>query len=139
MDPAGETGKEASMNYTAIRRLRNVGLAFSLFLLTWIAATPAAFAHTHPTKMMPAANATVSAPANVMIHFSEALEPKFSMITLTDAAGHVVSKEPSVVSPDATMMTLPLPKLAPGVYTVKWIGVAVDTHRSQGDYRFTVK
>ena len=127
------------MIFAAISKLSKTPPALSLFVLTLLLAAPAAFAHTHPVDMMPAANATVSAPANIMIHFSEALEPKFSMLTLTDAIGHVVNKEPSKVSPDAKMMTLPLPTLAPGVYTVNWIGVAVDTHRSQGDYKFTVK
>jgi methionine-rich copper-binding protein CopC len=109
-------------------------LAFAVLI-----AVPAAFAHTHPTEMMPAANAEVSAPEKIMIHFSEALEPKFSTITVSDAGGHVINKEPSVVSPDNMMMSVPLPSLKPGVYTVNWVGVAVDTHRSQGDYKFTVK
>jgi len=127
------------MNFAVINKLPKMPVALSLIVLTMIFAVPAAFAHTHPTEMMPAADATVSAPTNVIIHFSEALEPKFSMITLTDASGRVVNKEPSRVSPDAKMMTLPLPTLAPGIYTVNWVGVAVDTHRSTGDYKFTVK
>jgi copper resistance protein C len=113
-------------------------LVLSLLAITLLLGTPSAFAHAHPEVMVPAANATVAAPANVTIHFSEELEPKFSTITVTDAAGRVVSKERSVVG-DAKTMTLPLPPLAPGVYTVKWVAVAVDTHRSQGAYKFTVR
>lgn len=127
------------MHFAAIRKLSKTPLAFSLFVLGLLLAVPAAFAHTHPVDMMPAANATVSAPASIMIHFSEAMEPKFSSMTLSNAAGKVVNTEPSVVSPDAKMMTLPLPKLEPGVYTVDWVAVAVDTHRSQGQYKFTVQ
>jgi len=107
-------------------------------LFTLLAAT-VAFAHSVPVEMTPAANSTVSAPASIVVHFSEALEPKFSTLTLTDAAGRVVNKEPSVVSSDAKVMTLSLPALTPGVYTVNWIGVAVDAHRAQGAYKFTVK
>ncbi len=110
----------------------------SLPVLVLVMAGASALAHTHPEQMMPAANSTVTSPANVTIHFSEALEPKFSMITVKDATGHMVNKEPSVVT-DAKTMTLPLPTLAPGIYTVNWVGVAADTHRSQGDYKFTVK
>ena len=113
--------------------------ALSLAVLALVMAAASALAHTHPEQMMPAANSTVQSPANVTIHFSEALEPKFSMITLTDATGHVVNKESSMVGADAKIMTLPLPTLAPGIYTVNWVGVAADTHRSQGDYKFTVK
>jgi methionine-rich copper-binding protein CopC len=36
-------------------------------------------------------------------------------------------------------MSVALPKLPPGVYTVNWVAVSVDTHRSQGEYKFTVK
>lgn len=98
---------------------------------------PAAFAHAEPVMMMPAANSTVNAPKSVMIHFSEALEPKFSKITVTDAAGHVVTKEAAAVN--AKMMTVTLPDLKPGVYTVHWTSVATDSHRLSGEYKFTVK
>ena len=100
---------------------------------------PAAFAHTAPVTMTPPADSTVSSPPNVTINFSGALEPKFSSITVTNAAGHVVNKEPSAVGADTKVMTVPLPPLPPGVYTVHWVGVSTDTHRSQGDYKFTVK
>jgi len=103
------------------------------------AIVPLAFGHTAAISMTPAADSTVSAPANVTIKFSGALEPKFSMITVTDATGHVVNKEPSTVGADGKQMSVPLPTLPPGVYTVHWVGVSTDTHRSQGDYKFTVK
>ncbi len=82
-------------------------LAIALFALTLlIAKVPAAFAHTHPEMMMPAANETVPPPQMVMMHFSEAVEPKFSQITVSDASGHVVNKEASVVSADAKMISV---------------------------------
>ncbi len=128
------------MTFAPIYRLHKSRFAVALFVLTLLVATvPAAFAHTHPAMMMPAPNETVPAPDGVMIHFTEAVEPKFSQITVTDAGGHVVNKEASVVSADAKMISVILPKLSPGVYTVNWVAVAVDSHRSQGDYKFTVK
>lgn len=104
-----------------------------------VLAIPAALAHTAPVSMTPAANSTVSAPPAVTIHFSGALEPKFSSLTVTDAAGHTVNKEASKVGADTKVMTVALPPLAPGVYTVHWVGVSTDTHREQGDYKFTVR
>ena len=89
--------------------------------------------------MMPAADSTGASPASVMMHFSGAVEPKFSLITVTDATGHVVNKDASVVGADAKSITLAMPTLAPGVYTVNWVAVSVDSHRSQGEYKFTVK
>lgn len=115
--------------------------AFSRNLLPAIllAVAPIAFAHTHPTVMMPAADSTVGAPDSVMIHFSEPLEPKFSSISVSDGGGHVVNKEASVCAPDAKSMSVKLPVLKAGTYTVNWVGVSTDTHRSQGNYKFTVK
>jgi methionine-rich copper-binding protein CopC len=124
---------------SSVHRHPQTRLGLSLLAAALLLATPAAFAHTHPEMMMPAADATVSAPASIMIHFSGALEPKFSSITVTDATGHVVNKEPAAVGADAKVMTLPLPALMPGIYTVDWVGVSVDTHRSTGEYKFTVK
>jgi copper resistance protein C len=114
-------------------------LAQALFTAVLFATSPALFAHTSPVTMTPAADAIVSAPDSVTINFTGALEPKFSMITVTDASGHVVNKEASVIGADIKTMKVALPPLKPGVYTVHWVGVSTDTHRSQGDYKFTVK
>ncbi len=126
------------MHFTTKSKLGQAPLAVSLFVLAFLLAA-LAFAHSEPVVMVPAANSTVSSPPNVTIHFSEALEPKFSKLTLADASGTVVSKYPSVVSGDARVMTLPLPRLPAGVYTVTWVTVALDSHRAQGKYKFTVR
>jgi methionine-rich copper-binding protein CopC len=127
------------MNLEAVPRIYKGRVASGLAAVALLFAAPAAFAHTHPLSMTPAADSTVSSPAKIAIRFSEAIEPKFSSITVTDAAGHVVTKEPAVCAADKLNMTLALPALAPGVYTVNWVAVSVDTHRSQGNYKFTVK
>ncbi len=103
-------------------------------------AVPVALAHSHPVTMSPNKDSVVTAPAQVSVVFSEALEPKFSSLELKDSTGAVVSKEASVVDPaDAKHQTLKLPTLAPGVYTVHWITTALDGHRLEGSYNFTVK
>jgi copper resistance protein C len=128
------------MTFAVVRRIYRSRFAATLFALTLlISAIPAAFAHTHPAMMMPAPDQTVESPDVVMIHFTEAVEPKFSQITVTDASGHVMNKEASVVSSDAKMVSVAMPKLKAGIYTVNWVAVAVDGHRSNGDYKFTVK
>ena len=119
--------------------LNRRGLAHAFCALLFLRTVGVVFAHTAPVSMMPAADATVDSPASIMIHFSGALEPKFSTITVTNAEGHVVNKEQSVISDENKVMTVALPALPPGVYTVHWVAVSVDTHRSQGDYKLTVK
>ena len=113
--------------------------AIAALLCTFLIAVPAALAHTHPVSMTPAPDSTIDPPDSIVMHFSGDLEPKFSSITLVNATGHVVNVAQSVVSSsDAKLMTLALPKLPGGVYTVSWVGVSVDSHRSQGDYKFTI-
>jgi len=112
-----------------------------LVMTAALAATGAmAFAHAHPKTMDPAPNAKVTVPQRVSIEFSEALEPKFSSLKLTDAKGaNAASASSQVDTADPKHMTLALPHLAPGVYTVHWVTVATDGHRLEGEYQFTVK
>jgi copper resistance protein C len=112
----------------------------SLLLLFLTVSASLAFAHSRPLTMDPAADSTTAPPSKVVMHFSEDLEPKFSSITVSNATGKVVNKDASAVGAnDAKLMTVALPSLPAGVYTVDWISVAVDSHRMQGSYKFTVK
>lgn len=99
-----------------------------------------AYAHSRPRVMVPAANSTVASPAEVSVIFSEALDPKFSSLTLTDEKGKALSTAKTVPDPKNHLhLTLPLPRLAPGTYYVHWVSAALDGHRMDGDYAFTVK
>lgn len=112
------------------------GLVFALSL--GIAST--AFAHVFPKKQEPGAGATVAAPPQVRVTFDGPLEPAFSSLTVTDASGKQVNTEKSAVDAhEADAMAVPLPSLAAGHYTVHWIAVADDGHRTHGDYGFNVK
>ncbi|RQZ11517.1 copper resistance protein CopC [Burkholderia sp. Bp9031] len=101
----------------------------------------AAHAHAHPKTLEPAANATLSsAPHAVTIDFSETLEPAFSSIAVTDSNGQSVVDAKSVVDAgNRKRMHVALANLAPGAYTVTWVAVASDGHRTQGRYTFTLK
>ncbi len=83
---------------------------------------------------MPAATASVS------IDFDEGLEPAFSSLKVSDAAGASVTRDKSSVSgSDKKHMSVDLAALKPGVYTVNWVAVATDGHRTQGSYSFTAQ
>jgi methionine-rich copper-binding protein CopC len=123
-----------------MHRFNTVIASAALFLsLSGIAST--AFAHAHPKTMTPAKDAVVTAaPADVAITYTEGLTARFSKIDVTDHAGQAVSAGPSTVdAKDNTRMSVPLKPLQPGAYTVHWVAVADDGHRTQGDYGFTVK
>ncbi|KVG51737.1 copper resistance protein [Burkholderia ubonensis] len=100
-----------------------------------------AHAHAYPTHQAPAAGATVPASQkDVAIDFDDGLEPAFSSITVADAHGNAVTHGKSAVdASNPKHMSVALNPLAPGVYTVSWVAVAADGHRTQGHYAFTVK
>ena len=113
-------------------------IAFTLLLM--LAAVPSALAHAHPKVMKPAPDSAGPAPASISITFSEAVEPKFSSIRLTDEKGQAESSEASKPVPaDPKTITLSVPKLSAGTYIVHWVSVAVDGHRLDGSYKFTVR
>ncbi|MBI0330070.1 copper resistance CopC family protein [Burkholderia plantarii] len=105
------------------------------------AVAPLAFAHAHPTHRTPEAGTTAPvSTAAVAIDFDEGLEPAFSSIKVTDAGGQPVTQGKSSVSGDANKrMSVALAALKPGVYTVSWVAVATDGHRTQGAYTFTAQ
>ena len=99
--------------------------------------TLAAMAHAFLEKAIPAAGANLTArPAKVELQFSEALEPSFSGITVSDMAGHSMAAGPVVAN--GTELDLPLKPLPPGRYRVTWHAVSIDTHRTAGKYNFLV-
>jgi len=97
----------------------------------------AAAAHAFLEKASPAAGENVhGSPPRIVLDFTEALEPSFSAIAVTDEQGRDVSA--GVMIANGSEMTLPLAKLKPGRYRVSWHAVSVDTHRTEGKYNFLV-
>lgn len=108
-----------------------------MFAAAFAAITTAASAHAFLERTSPGAGDNVHAgPLKVQLYFSEALEPSFSGIKVTDATGHDMAAGP--VAANGTEMVLPLRALAPGRYRVSWHAVSIDTHRSEGKYNFLV-
>jgi methionine-rich copper-binding protein CopC len=109
-------------------------------LAAGLAFASAAFAHVFPQKQEPGAGATVASPPQVRVIFDGPLEPAFSSLTVTDASGKPVTTDKASVDPhQPATMTVRLPSLAAGHYTVHWVAVASDGHRTHGDYGFDVK
>jgi methionine-rich copper-binding protein CopC len=100
-------------------------------------ATPA-LAHAFLTHASPGAGAVAAGPPKeIALEFSEPLEPNFSGIEVSDAAGRDVEAAHAVINGGS--MRVALNPLAAGSYRVVWRAVSVDTHRTQGAYSFTVK
>jgi methionine-rich copper-binding protein CopC len=95
-------------------------------------------AHAKLVSSNPAANATVAAPKQVVLKFSEKLQPKFSGADVA-MPGMVTPAKVSVAKDGKTMIVQPKTPLMAGAYTVKWHAVTADTHRMEGTYNFTVR
>jgi copper resistance protein C len=122
---------------TRLKQLR-VPLAHALVAAATLCAMHDALAHAHPQHLTPAANASVPVTTQeVAIEFDEGLEPAFSSITVTAADGKPATRDKSVVSAsDDKHMSVELAPLTPGVYTVSWVAIARDGHRTEGRYNF---
>ncbi len=100
-----------------------------------------AFAHAHLRSAEPAVDSTVAAPPpDVTITYSEGIEPRFSTIEVQNAAGKRVDKDDAHLAPkDNKVFSVSLPALPPGTYKVIWHATAVDTHKTEGTFGFTIK
>lgn len=99
----------------------------------------AASAHAFLDHADPAVGASVAAPKQVSIWFTEQVEPAFSAIEVTDAAGNRVDQGGTHRDPaNPALLRVAVGPLKPGRYKVRWHVVSVDTHRTSGDFSFTV-
>ena len=109
--------------------------------LVSVAFSTAAFAHAQLQKAAPAVGSTIaSSPSEIRLKYSEAVEPRFSGLTLAaqDGASQPIGPV-SVNSGDPTVLVAKVGQtLKPGTYKVTWHVVSVDTHRTQGSFVFTI-
>jgi methionine-rich copper-binding protein CopC len=116
----------------------------SFALLACAATAPGAFAHAHLESEVPADKSEVSTPKELRLTFSEGVEKTFSKVVISrDGAGESTEIIPTqmITTDDANkkiLIVTPVMPLVPGKYKVEWHAVSVDTHKSEGVYRFTV-
>jgi methionine-rich copper-binding protein CopC len=112
-----------------------IAAAGAAFLLS---AGPAS-AHAFLKRAVPAVGSTVQQPpSQIAIEFTEGVEPKFSTIAVEDSAGASVVAGPVHLAGDDTHLAIGLKTLPPGTYKVIWHATAVDTHKTEGSFTFTV-
>ena len=100
-----------------------------------------ALAHGKLESAVPASGSTVDvAPDALRLSFNEDLEPTFSSVKVSDASGAAVTKEKARVdASNPRAMTVAVPRLASGTYTVQWAVMTADSHKTKGTYTFKVK
>jgi len=108
---------------------------------TMALAPMAASAHGKLESAVPAAGSTLdAAPDALWLTFNEDLESTFSTVKVSDSTGVAVTKEKAKVdASNPRVLTIALPKLASGSYSVQWAVMTHDAHKTKGTYAFQVK
>jgi methionine-rich copper-binding protein CopC len=98
-----------------------------------------AFAHAFLDHAVPGVGMTIAAaPAELDLTFTEDIVPAFSGARVAHASGAAVATGRPTFGPANTMHLRAARPLTPGTYVVTWHVVSVDTHHTQGTYKFTV-
>ena len=124
-----------------MRWLYSVSVLAVIWVFVGVVVPSRTWGHAFPVRSEPRVGRTISAsPAKVTVWFDGELETSFSTIAVFIAAQQRVDKgDGRVNSADATVLEVEIPPLPPGGYRVYWRVVAKDTHRTEGDFSFTVE
>ena len=106
--------------------------ALSLVLVTGAAQAHAFLDHAEPRV----GNKVASPPREVTLWFTQKLEPAFSSVTVTNAAGQRIDSGRPRVS--GNQMSVSVRPGGAGTYHVNWRVLSVDTHTTDGNFTFEV-
>ena len=109
-------------------------------LIVALLATQEAHAHAFLAKSTPAVGSVTAHATNLTLEFTEAIELSFSGADVSNSEGKAIAiAQFRFADDDHKVLVAALPALMPGAYHVKWHVVSADTHRTEGDFTFTVK
>jgi copper transport protein len=117
-------------------------IVVALVTVAVAAAMPsAASAHAYLIRTVPSASGEFdNPPPNVQLTYDEAVEPRFAIISVTNASGQQVTAGPvrrSPANPDTLVVPLQA-HLPEGWYLVYWRAISVDGHPVQGAFTYAV-
>jgi methionine-rich copper-binding protein CopC len=112
-------------------------LPFVTSTLLILMAGTAAKAHAFLDHAEPRVGSTVpTAPRELVLSYTQNLEPAFSSVEVSDANGARVDLGKPKIG--ASTMRVGLKPLSPGTYRVRWQVLSVDTHTTEGSFTFNV-
>jgi copper resistance protein C len=99
-----------------------------------------AWAHAFLERASPAVGSTIhAAPAEIVLRFTERIEPAFSTVQVTGPGGERVDAgNARIDAREPASLRVPVKNLTAGTYKVVWRVVSVDSHVTDGDFKFTV-
>ena len=91
-------------------------------------------------RTVPEASRTINAPPpEVRLTYSEPIEPRFAIVSVTDAAGRqVTSGQPASAPGSPQTLVTPLERVPEGWYLVFWRVISADGHPVRGAFTFAV-
>ena len=121
--------------------MKTISFRWGLMVILFLAIQSQAQAHAFLDHAEPKVGITVTnSPSVIKIWFTQDLEPAFSTIEVRDAQGNEVDKKDTHLNDkDKTLLIVSMPHLLDGTYTVIWHVTSVDTHRTQAQFKFTMK
>jgi methionine-rich copper-binding protein CopC len=116
--------------------LRHVACAAFAVVLT----VGAAAGHAVLDRTDPRAGVSVkTAPSQVKLWFTGALEPAYSRVQVLDGAGKRTDLgDGGVDTGNPALLRVSVPALGPGTYRVVWHVLSVDSHVTEGQFSFQV-
>jgi copper transport protein len=118
---------------------RSARIALPFVVAAGALALPAAAgAHAVLVHATPVPSSVVNeSPAVVLLKYTERVEPRFAIVSVTDAAGkQQVAGAPRRSAADPDTLVVPLRHLTQGWYLVYWRVVSVDGHPVRGAFTF---
>jgi methionine-rich copper-binding protein CopC len=123
---------------TSVPRVALAVVSLVALLLGWV--TPVR-SHAYLVRSSPAARAVVArAPERVQLWFNERLEPAYSRLSVWNGqAERVDAGDVQVAAAEPTRLSVSVPPLPAGAYTVKYRVLSVDGHVVEAEFGFTVR
>jgi copper transport protein len=105
-----------------------------------LALPAAAWAHAALVHTVPAASVVLNRPPPlVRLTYTEAVEPKFAAVSVTNAAGQSqTAGSPRRSASDPKTLVVPLRRVVQGWYLVYWRVISVDGHPVRGAFTFAL-
>ena len=122
--------------------MRVGGRAGALLVAFVVALAVPALAQGHATLLatQPQASGVLSQPpTQVRLTYSERIEPRFAVISVTDAGGNQeIAGSPARAADDENSIFVPVKTLSQGWYLVWWRVISADGHPVRGAFTFAV-
>ncbi len=122
-------------------KVRGRSLCTLAAVAAWLVLPSSASAHAYLVKTVPTPSEELNAsPPNIQLTYDEAVEPRFAIISVTNASGRQETTGPvrrSPANPDTLIVPL-RPRLPEGWYLIYWRAISVDGHPVSGAFTYAV-